>query len=220
VRALTAAAAALFLAVSFGAAEDSAPDVKQVVRGVEARYNRARTLETEFFQRYTLGPTTLVESGRVYFQKPGRMRWDYERPEPKLFLADGQYAYLYVPAEKQVRRQSLKQAPEYQAAFALLFGRVNFGRLFGQIGLVDVHRPEEPTRWQLRGRARSDQQSFTEIWFDVNERFQVLRVELRQRDGSLLEFHFLGWRENHPLDPELFRLSVPPGTAWLEDAPQ
>lgn len=204
------------LALALGAAE---PSVKDVVRSVESHYNRARTLEADFIQRYTQGPTTLVESGRVYFRKPGRMRWDYDSPEKKLFLADGDYAYLYVPEEQQVRRQSLKQAPDWQATFALLLGRVDLERVFRDLELVRVHRPEEPARWQLRGRAKSDRQAFEEVWLDLNDAYQVLRIEIRQRDGSLMEFHFRRWREDQPLDPELFRLEVPPGTAWLDEGP-
>ena len=215
-RAAFAVAGLCFLGLALRAAE---PAVKDVVRAVERRYNQTRTLEADFIQRYTLGSTTLVESGRVYFQKPGRMRWEYESPEKKLFLADGEYAYFYVPEEQQVRRQSLKQAPDWQATFALLLGRVDLERVLRDLELVRIHRPEEPARWQLRGRAKSEKQAFEEVWVDLNEAYQVLRIEIRQRDGSLMEFHFRRWRENPPLDPELFRLAVPPGTAWLDEGP-
>ena len=214
---LAGAVACVVCAAAWIAAAE--PAVKDVVRGVERRYNQTRTLEADFIQRYTLGPTTLVESGRVYYQKPGRMRWEYESPEKKLFLADGEYAYLYVPDERQVRRQSLKQAPDWQATFALLLGRVDLERVLRDLTLVRVHRPEEPARWQLRGRAKSDKQAFEEVWLDLNDAYQVLRIEIRQRDGGLMEFHFRRWRENPPLDPELFRLAVPPGTAWLDEGP-
>ncbi|OFV84425.1 MAG: hypothetical protein A3B65_06040, partial [Acidobacteria bacterium RIFCSPHIGHO2_02_FULL_67_57] len=186
-RAAFAVAGLCFLGLALRAAE---PAVKDVVRAVERRYNQTRTLEADFIQRYTLGSTTLVESGRVYFQKPGRMRWEYESPEKKLFLADGEYAYFYVPEEQQVRRQSLKQAPDWQATFALLLGRVDLERVLRDLELVRIHRPEEPARWQLRGRAKSEKQAFEEVWVDLNEAYQVLRIEIRQRDGSLMEFHF------------------------------
>lgn len=187
------------------------------VRRVEQHYNRISTLEAEFVQRHTLGATTLVESGRVYFRKGGRMRWEYESPEAKLFLADGEFAYLYVPQERQVRRQSIKQSPDWQAAFALLVGRMNLKRMFGRLELVEVHHLDSPARMQLRGQARSAKQPFTEVWFDLNDAYQVLRIEIRQRDGGLMEFHFRNWRENQPLSPDLFRLSVPPGTAWVDE---
>lgn len=201
------------------AAPAGEPDVKEVTRALEQRYNQARTLEADFVQRYSLGAQTLVESGHVYFQKPGRMRWDYTEPSDKLFLTDGEYAYLYVSGERQVRRQPVKKAPEWQAAFALLLGRVELKRVFSNLELLRVHRLEGKTRWQLRALPRSDKQAFTEIWFDLDESYRILRVEIRQRDGSLMEFHFRGWQENRPLAPDLFQLRLPPGTSWLDDEP-
>ena len=209
----------LVAALPAGGALPAEPTVQEVVAQIEQRYNRTGSLAADFVQRYTLGPTTLVESGRVYFQKPGRMRWEYNSPEEKLFLTDGRYAYLYVPQEKQVRRQPLKQAPEWQAAFALLLGRVELKRIFGRLQLVRVHRLEDPARWQLRAEPRTGKQAFQEIWLDLNDRFQVLRIEIRQRDGSLMEFHFRRWQENPSLGPDLFQLQVPPGTAWLDEGP-
>ena len=201
------------------AAPASEPDVKGVTRAVEQRYNRVRTLEADFVQRYTLGAQTLVESGRVYFQKPGRMRWDYTNPTDKLFLTDGEYAYLYVSGERQVRRQPIRKAPEWQAAFALLLGRVELRRVFSNLELFRVHRLEGPARWQLRALPKSEKQAFTEIWFDLDDSYRIQRVEIRQRDGSQMEFHFRRWQENRPLSPELFQLRLPPGTSWVDDEP-
>jgi outer membrane lipoprotein carrier protein len=184
-------------------------------KGIERRYNGVRTLEADFVQRYTLGAQTLVESGHVYFQKPGRMRWEYDQPAGKLFLADGQHAYLYLPSEQLVRRQPLKESGEWQTAFALLLGRVRLGRFLEQIALSRIYHPQSPALWQLRGRARSDRQPFEEIWMDLSEGFQLLRIEIQHRDGSLMEFHFRNWKENQPLASDLFLLQVPPGTAWV-----
>jgi len=200
-----------------GSAAAAELDVKAVVRALERHYNSVRTLEADFVQRYTLGANTVVESGHVYFLKPGRMRWDYTSPKGKFFLTDGEYAYFYFPGEGQVRRQPMKKAPQWQAAFALLLGRVELKRIFDSIQLVRVHRLESLANWQLRGQAKSDQQGFDEVWLDLNDRYQLLRIEIRQSDGSLMEFHFRRWREQHPLSAELFRLQVPPGTVWLDE---
>jgi outer membrane lipoprotein carrier protein len=210
---------ALAIALSLPASVETAAQTmtpEEARKGIERRYNKARTLEADFVQRYTLGAQTLVESGRVYFQKPGRMRWEYDRPAGKLFLADGQYAYLYLPSEQLVRRQPLKESGEWQTAFALLLGRVRLGRFLEQIALSRVYHPQSPALWQLRGRAKSDRQPFEEIWMDLNEGLQLLRIEIQQRDGSLMEFHFRNWKENQPLASDLFLLQVPPGTAWIQ----
>ena len=43
-----------------------------------------------------------VERGQMAIRKPGRMRWTYTSPEPKVFVSDGVKLYSYVPADKQV----------------------------------------------------------------------------------------------------------------------
>src|ERR1700689_4078365 len=66
------------------------PQAAQIVHDMEARYHGAKTLKAIFLERYSEGRTTArVESGTAYFSRPGRMRWEYEEPEKKLFLSDG-----------------------------------------------------------------------------------------------------------------------------------
>ncbi len=193
------------------------PAINDVVRRVEQRYNRAQTLKADFFQRYTSGPTTLVESGKVYFRQPGRMRWEYRTPQGKLFLTDGEYAYFYVPEERQARRSKLKESAYGQTAFALILGKVRLRKIFSRIDLVSLDRSEDPVRWQLRGHPRSGRQGFEQIWFDLNREFQILRVEIRQRDGVVMEFRFLRWEENPAVREGLFRPDFPPGTTVRDE---
>lgn len=190
-----------------------------LTRELAEHYNRLRALQARFIQRYTLGRVTRVESGTVYFQKPGRMRWEYESSEEKLFLSDGRYVYLYVPSERQVSRAQLRESPDWRAPFGLLLGQVNFQRLFSRIEIKPVSRPGQPPLTQLRGLPKSPHQGFTEIWLDVNAQRQLERIEIRQSDGAVIEFHFREWRENPRLPPDLFRLHVPPGTAWIDAPP-
>ena len=62
-----------------------------LLKGVETRYNHAKTLQVLFQEDYTRAgeghrPT---ESGMLMLRKPGRMRWDYTQPKGKLFVSDG-----------------------------------------------------------------------------------------------------------------------------------
>src|SRR3979409_241911 len=72
---------------------------------MEARYRRAKTLQATFLERYAENGSVLrTEAGTAYFRRPGKMRWEYERPEKDLFLVDGKTAWFYVPADHTVTR--------------------------------------------------------------------------------------------------------------------
>jgi outer membrane lipoprotein carrier protein len=75
-----------------------AVDLARLLRGVEDRYNSVRTLELAFEQTY-IAPNRArrVESGSLRLRKPGRMRWEYTRPDGKLFVSDGSDYWYYSP---------------------------------------------------------------------------------------------------------------------------
>jgi hypothetical protein len=40
------------------------------------------------------------------------MRWEYQTPEQKLFLSDGNDVLLYVPSQKQLTRTPMKESED------------------------------------------------------------------------------------------------------------
>ena len=113
--------AAVFLSLVLLSSPVSGPDANSVRHALEARYQHARTLKAEFFERYSDGSGGVAaESGVVYFSRPGRMRWEYESPEPKLFLVDGKNAWFYVPADHTASRAKIRESSDWRTPLALL----------------------------------------------------------------------------------------------------
>src|SRR5450755_113536 len=83
-------------------------DVHAIADKVDQRYNHMQTLQAQFAETYSGAGMKRNESGTLELKKPGRMRWDYEQPRPKMFVTDGAVAWFYVPGEKQARRTEVK----------------------------------------------------------------------------------------------------------------
>ena len=99
---LAAGAAAAFAARSL----PPDPEIDTLLRGVEEKYNRLKTLRMHFAQIYREGPQVIrEEAGTLYLRKPGQMRWEYEDPAPKLFLTDGRRMMLYA---KRIQQKALR----------------------------------------------------------------------------------------------------------------
>ena len=78
-----------------------------------------------------------AESGTVYFSRPGRMRWEYESPEQKLFLVDGANAWFYVPADHTASRAKINESSDWRTPLALLAGKADLSQLCRDIQIVD-----------------------------------------------------------------------------------
>ena len=76
---------------------------EELVRGIEATYENVESLRADFVQ--TTRSTALGEGqkqrGRMEIKRPSKMRWDFQRPDPKLFVTNGKRMWIYSPKEKQ-----------------------------------------------------------------------------------------------------------------------
>src|SRR5687767_5949828 len=80
------------------------PSADELAAALQKKYDNVRDFSADFVQTYRGGVLNrqIKDSGRVMVRKPGRMRWEYQVPEEKLFVSDGAKIYSYVPDDKQV----------------------------------------------------------------------------------------------------------------------
>lgn len=200
------------------AASAKAGDVDAIVRGVEKRYQAARTLKAVFLHRYSESRNALrVESGTVYFSRGGKMRWEYESPEEKLFVADGKMVWFYVPADRTVTRAKMKASEDWQTPLALLVGKAKVSRVCGRVELSDA-RTSAAENVVLRCLPKSDKAGFLELFIEVDDQYRLVRVLIREPGGVETEFQFGKWHENLALADTLFRFIAPPGVAIVDES--
>lgn len=200
-----------------------------VAHRLEARYRTAKTLEASFIERYSEnGQIVRVEAGRAYFRKPGKMRWEYEKPENDLFLVDGKTAWFYVPADHTVTRMPAKQSTDFRTPLALLAGEMKLSRVCARVEISDTVKPQIEGGSVLRCALRGDpdvksssgaQSTGDEVFIEVvAETGNLARILVRQPAGIEVEFGFRNWQFDHPLPAEMFRFDPPSGVAIVNGA--
>jgi outer membrane lipoprotein carrier protein len=210
-------------------------DAKSAVRALESRYEHARTLKATFFERYSGGKGELQsESGTVYFSRPGRMRWEYESPEQKLFLVDGSNVWFYVPADRTVSRAKMKESSDWRTPIALLVGKADLSRLCRSIEIVasaltaggrpEAH-PLQDGDTLLRcaprkgsGDSADANDSLREVLLETDSQARLVRVVLREAGNIETEFRFGNWEENIPIPESQFHFQPPPGVSVVDEA--
>jgi outer membrane lipoprotein carrier protein len=198
------------LAIPLVAAE---PDLNTLLRGVEQRYNRAKTLQVHFVESYNVqGRARKSESGELTLRKPGRMRWDYTEPAGKLFVSDGKDVYLYTPEAHRVEKTKLKASEDMRAPLAFLLGKLDFAKDFR-----DVEFKPEGAGYLIVAKAKNDKFPYERIQMLVTPDFEIQRLLINLPDLSLLTFQLNGEKLNPAVDDALFRFQMPAG-ATLVDA--
>jgi outer membrane lipoprotein carrier protein len=202
----------------------SAAGVQATVQALEARYQHARTLKAIFFERYSDGSGGVAaESGTVYFSRPGRMRWEYESPEQKLFIVDGTNVWFYVPADRTASRAKMKESSDWRTPLALLAGEANLSKLCRKIEPADSGGDEKPTspgNEVLRCIPRGDPSSADapkDVVFETDPEAHLVRVVIREAGNASTEFRFGNWEENIAIPEVKFHFQPPPGVAIVDE---
>ena len=218
------------------------PEAAAAARALEARYHDAKTLQAIFLERYSDSRQGLqAESGKVYFSRPGRMRWEYEAPEQKLFISDGKTVWFYVPSDRTVTRAPMKQSTDWRTPLALLTGKAKLSQLCERLDLSaqtpgaqgnvvlscrprgekakskDKDKDKDASQTNLDASIAPIDEQFDEVLLEVNPGTgELADVRVLQPGGIELEYRFGNWQENQPLPEALFHFQAPPGVAIVE----
>ena len=178
-----------------------------LIEKLENRYNHARTLKLNFVEDYSmLGHARPPEEGVLTLRKQGKMRWDYSRPQGKLFISDGRTVYLYTATDNRVEKVPLKDTEDMRAPLAFLLGRLDMKKEFRDFRL----REGESGTW-LEAAAKNDRVPYKNIQILVGEDGSVRQLKVQLRDEALLAFSFSNEKLNPPVSDDVFQFQIPPG---------
>ena len=187
-------------------------DLNTLLKGIEQRYNRAKTLQVHFVESYSVqGRVRKSESGELTLRKPGRMRWDYSDPSGKLFVSDGKDVYLYTPASHRVEKAKLKASDDMRAPLAFLLGKLDFGKDFRDFEV----KPEGANRLVI-AKARNEKLPYANVQMLITPEDQIQRLIVNGQDLSILTFQFDGEKLNPAVDDALFKFQMPADATMVD----
>ena len=222
-------------------AAETTPQALPIVRALEGRYSNVKTLKAAFLQTYRDGRSGIqVESGTVYFSRPGRMRWEYESPETKLFVADGKTVWFFVPGDHTVMRSPMKESDDWRTPLALLTGKAKLSQLCERISLIGTPAGQSgravlsciPRGTKLPKSAAADPAAasqegilspapYDRVLLEVDTSSgELADVRILQQGGVELEFRFGQWQEGLPIEGAMFHFQTPPGVTVLDESAQ
>jgi outer membrane lipoprotein carrier protein len=194
--------------------------VEQVVEKIQKRYDAAKDFRARFNQTLTnaaFGRKT-SSTGEVLLKKPGRMRWNYAQPEPKMYLSDGTTLWLYEPEDRQAFKQDLKSS-QLPSALAFLTGQGKLAAEF-DVAFAPPQTPYgAPRDYVLALTPKAPQAQVKTIVFVVDPAtFDVRESVITDQQANVNDLLFSDIRFNTNVPDATFRWSPPPGVRLLDTA--
>ena len=194
-------------------------DATEVVSRVQNYYEDTQKLKSHFRQVYTnsvFGKKSQSQ-GVVMVQKPGRMRWDYKRPEARHFISDGKTLWAYEPANKQVFKKDLKDQL-LPVAVTFLYGEGNLDRDF--TATLDKKAPYGRKQdYVVKLTPKQPSAQYKNLWLVVDpDDFHVRESVIREATDNTNHFTFYNIRLNDraKFAAKHFEFTPPPGVKVID----
>ena len=196
------------------AAPQAAPpaDPQAVVRAIQQRYDTVVDFSADFVHTYQGGVLrkTATERGTVVIKKPARMRWTYEAPERKIFVADGVRIYSYIPEDKQVLVSPVPAEDDPTTPVLFLTGKGQLTRDFTAAFAATPDPLPDTVTVKLTPKRREAEYEWLTFVVDRGT-WRLRKLVTGDAQGGQSTFTFTNVRENTGVQDKVFRFVIPKG---------
>jgi outer membrane lipoprotein carrier protein len=208
----------LFVVLSPGFARQL-PSPQEAALNIERTLASLRSLRADFEQWYYPASisTPLQEKGRLYLQKPDRMRWEYLEPEPNIYVYKEGVSLAYFPEDNQLFRHALSPEEKDYAIFSLLTGRSKIADNYTVEPAEFPSSRKSPVQIKLTPKSEGE---IAHLLLEADPGTWLLdKIIVTDWAGNKQEFRFSGFKLNSRLDARVFELDVPADCEVIDDLP-
>lgn len=212
-RARGATVSILLLGITTLGAPAEAARPPELLARLQRRYSEIQSLRARFEQVVRDRIFEQREKGRLLLKKPALMYWEYDEPTRKLFVADGEKSYFYVPRDRQVLVTRLDLST-WSSPLLLLLGETRFRNDFQ---ITEVPSPDDKPQACLRFTPLHSDPDFQEVVACASPDDLLVRY-LRVVDpiGQVQEYYLTEIEENVSIPDSQFAFRIPPGVEVVE----
>lgn len=202
-------------------AEGKAPhdlSATEVAERIQDFYKKTLDFQSSFKQTYTdiAAGESKSSSGKVYFKKPGKMRWDYNQAKDatkrdKVLVSDGSTFWIYEFEFQQVFKQCLSES-QLPTSLRFLMGE---GDLLADFN-VELTPKSTAKKPELKLVPKEPTSQYRELRFIIDpDTFQVIRTTIFDPYGNTNQIEFTNTKINKKLPDSGFEFKVPKGARVL-----
>lgn len=195
---LRAAASLLLLVWITGPAFAQKPAEQADLKRIETYLNELGTMQSRFVQA---NPDGTHSEGTMYLQRPGRLRFEYDPPDPYLIITYGKW-FIYVDKElDEATYVPVEQTP----AFFIVKENIQFG---DALRVASFRRGNSVFRVELEQVDQPDAGRVMLIFTDAP--LQLRKWQVLDAQGNLTDTTLINPNFDVPLNEQLFEYEGSP----------
>lgn len=192
----------------------AAPSLNDVVDKVRETCVRAQDLSALFDQTTSIRSLNQEQraSGILLLKRPNKMRWEYQKPEPRLFVTDGKTLWAYSPADKQVVVQEVGEAFASRLPISILAGDCQLRKDF-EISAVENAATRGSGNFTILDlRPKHAEGGITRMLLEVNlKSYTIERITVFDPSGNTSVYKLSDLKLNPGLNDQQFTFTPPAG---------
>jgi len=215
--ALAAPVAFATAALSPHESQAAAPTALDIAGRVQSFYDSTKTFKANFSQTYVIKVQNAkkVSSGKVVFEKPGKMSWTYDAPNGNRVVSDGKTLKVYEKENQQMYEMPVNKS-QYPAALSFLMGEGKLTKDF-TLRLLDPKQMKFEGGYVLEGTPKEATPAYQKVLLYIDAQTnQVRRALILDAQGNRNRFDFSAPVVNQPVPKTEFQFSAPPGTKVIK----
>jgi outer membrane lipoprotein carrier protein len=195
--------------------QDKAPMEPEIAKAVEAMqrfYEGLKDFQADFKQVYTyktFGRKTEATGKMKFMKQGGSMRWDYAKPDVKVFVVSNEKVYAYDQAAKLLTVSRIA-ADRLSASITFLWGT---GRLDREFRITRATRKDLKDGIALELTPKVADPRFQKVFFLLDPKtFSVKASVVVDPDGSENHMTFTNPKQDSGFGTEAFKIEPPADT--------
>jgi len=194
------------------------PTTEEIVAGIEATYGEVQSFRADFVQvsRSTAMGETGKQRGKMQVKRPRKMRWDFQRPDAKLFVTDGTRMWVYSPDDKQAILYENVETAGAGGMESLLTGLDELDEHFEVSQLEDADaRRRNNIVLLLKPKTEGMNMKSLRIEY-TRKKYNLQRLVMVDAFDNETELSFSQVRLNAPIDDSVFDFQPPAGVEVIK----
>lgn len=188
--------------------------VQAAISGLQKRYENTKAFSSGFNQTYhqAILKKSTKSAGAVFYQKPGNMLWDYEKPHKKQFIVKDTSLIVFNAKDKSAFVNKCFKTSAMTDALSFLWGMGNVREKFEVSKFAGVFGSKDDLHLQLNPKQKNS--GFKRLILVLDpQTFAIRQSIVIDHQDNANQFEFVQWQSTSTLSEKIFAFNPPTGVS-------